>query len=394
MYKALLTVCLLLTILFFRAEASPIVRPGYLNPGIEDATESRVLDALDELFAAIDNGSVADRLLVREHAGLTKSSLSNLRAPAPDEGNPEGDRRQLINFYSLSPDRYFLTIAITDSNFEEEEVEESASPPAIKMIVNLVAQDHDGSVEFAIPLQHMTRHWKSETVGRVTYHFRSTLNRTRASHFDSRNTAIAEKLGVAPEAMDFYMCDDYQEILALIGFQYDRESNGMTRDGYGVDDGVIFSIMNNEDFSHDIFHYYSGKINRREDRNGITEEGVAYSWGNAYYTDPAGEMIEQRALVEALAQYLAANPGASARELFENNRKIFDLAPEASALSTISSLICDEVERREGMPGLLELINCGRKDAMDRYFETIDRLVGINRGNFNERVGELIERYE
>ena len=94
----------------------------------------------------------------------------------------------------------------------------------------------------------------------------------------------------------------------LLGFGYSLYSNGKYRDGYGVDTKTIFAVMNNEDFSHDMFHYYSGQINKRENRNWITEEGIAYAWGNAYYTDKNGEMISNKRLITELKDYLAKNP--------------------------------------------------------------------------------------
>ena len=93
---------------------------------------------------------------------------------------------------------------------------------------------------------------------------------------------------ILKKKLNFYLCDNYQEILQLLGFDYDLSANGTTRDGYGVISQSIFSVMHHEDFSHDIFHYYSGKVNERSNRNWITEEGIAYSWGNVYYTDKNG----------------------------------------------------------------------------------------------------------
>ena len=83
------------------------------------------------------------------------------------------------------------------------------------------------------------------------------------------NQIKQEKIGVQSEDFDFYMCENYQEILRLLGVEYSVYENSKYRTGYGVDSNTIFSIMNHEDFSHDIFHYYSGKINKREDRNWI-----------------------------------------------------------------------------------------------------------------------------
>ena len=125
-------------------------------------------------------------------------------------------------------------------------------------------------------------------------------------------------MGLEPDAFDLYMCYNEQEVLQLLGIDYCIDRNGQTRNGFGVYTSTICSIMNHEDFSHDVFHYYSEKINRNENRNWVTEEGVAYLWGNAYYTNiTTGEMIEQEELTNELRNYIQANPEVSLYELFE-----------------------------------------------------------------------------
>ena len=188
------------------------------------------------------------------------------------------------------------------------------------------------------------------------------------------------------------MIDHYQEYLNLIGINYQVYNNGKYRTGYGVDTNTIFSIMNNEDFSHDIFHYYSGKINERENRNWITEEGVAYLWGNAYYTDKNGEMIEMDQMVSTLKNHLKENPDTSLLRLFEDNPKIFDsLASEISVRSVLSAIIAKEVELQKGTEGIMELVNAGAgKELVKKYLTATDKLIGINKENFNAKVGALL----
>lgn len=194
------------------------------------------------------------------------------------------------------------------------------------------------------------------------------------------------------EKLDFYMCDNFQEISELLGFAYSLSSNGKYRDGYGVDSKTIFSVMNNEDFSHDILHYYSGQINERKNRNWITEEGIAYAWGNAYYTDKEGEMITQQRLISELKNYLVQNPDVNLFELFSSNTKIFnDIAPEISVRPTISVIIANEIERKKGKEGVLALINAGSQDQLESYLKATNDLIGIRKGNFNSKVAELIE---
>ncbi|MEL7222419.1 MAG: hypothetical protein AAGJ93_13945, partial [Bacteroidota bacterium] len=168
---------------------------------------------------------------------------------------------------------------------------------------------------------------------------------------------------------------------------------------YGiVGDDVIFSVMNNEDFSHDLFHYYSGTIHDRSVRNWITEEGIAYSWGNAYYTRKDGEMAEQKELTQVLKQYLSQNKDINLLTLFENNfwtdtSGIYEqLAPDFNVARLIASLVCDEVYNQHGMKGLNKLLTIGaRPNHFDPFFQSINDLIGVNRNNFHEKVSQLIK---
>ena len=296
-------------------------------------------------------------------------------------------QKQVINLYPITEKTYFLSLAYLGNKDNKQSF--------IQLIFNLIVKENQGEISFSIPLKYLTRTWERQKVGNVTYVYQKNINLKRAKQFNKKNTLIAKKLGVKAEKLTFYMCANYQEILKLCGFEYLLKGNSYFRDGYGVSDGKIFSVMNNEDFSHDMFHYYSGKIHEGKNRNWITEEGVAYSWGNAYYTNQQGEMVTQSDLVDELKSYLKQNPKTNLLTIFKNQESVLThIAPDISTRSLLSSLICDEVERKKGMEGLLKLINCGRKDRLLSYFKMTDELVGINEANFNQKVGGLLSSYK
>jgi hypothetical protein len=187
------------------------------------------------------------------------------------------------------------------------------------------------------------------------------------------------------------MCENYQEVQRLLGIGFSIYKNSKYRTGYGVSANTIFSIMNNEDFSRDVFHHYSSKVNKHENRNWITEEGIAYLWGNAYYTDPDGEMITHQKLVNELKKHLSENPDVELLNLFENDIKIFNhIAPEISVRSTISGVIANQVEKLKGADGISKLINAGSENQLDNFLKTTNLLLRINKENFNLKVKELL----
>ena len=361
-----------------------ILKPSYLTYQLDSLTKKTILTSLDTLFFQINRNAI-DTILIgkRRNDFNVLKSLVGIEAYKKDS-LPDFYKKQLINLYPISKNEYWISLAYIGV--------QGNGVPILKNIINLVATKTGNNVTFSLPLKYLTKSWKSKIVGNVTYYFRDKINLQKAKAFDRKNTTIASKLSLKPEKLHFYMCNNYQEISQLLGYEYDLESNGKTRDGYGVDNNTIFSIMNNEDFSHDVFHFYSGKMRKGIKGNRTVEEGIAYSWGNAYYTKTNGEMIEQKELVGFLKNYVKENPSVNLFQLFSKDPKIFNIiAPEISVKSAISSLLCDEVERQKGLAGIQELIKCGRGD--DAFFKTLNSLVNINIANFETEVKKLILAY-
>ncbi|MFM7850968.1 MAG: hypothetical protein ACKO96_03420 [Flammeovirgaceae bacterium] len=384
--KALLLIFSLLTIGTINAQ-SPVLKPAYLNCRVDDSTRDKIFTSLDTLFNQVKNRKLDPALIHNENRALSISTIISFAGieENKEDGISDYYKKQLINLYPISANEYWISLAFIGHKNSEA--------PVLKTIINVIATDVNNNIVFSIPTKYLTKTWKSKVVGNVTYFYRDNINIKRATSFNTKNTETANKLGLKPEKLDFYMCNNYQEVMQILGYEYDADANGRTRDGYGVVSNTIFSIMNNEDFSHDIFHFYSAKIRGDIRRNSTTEEGIAYSWGNAYYTNVDGEMIEQKELIRHLKTYLKENPKASLLELFNNSPKIFNhLAPEISVKSTVSSLLCDEVNKKKGIEGIKRLIKCGRGD--DNFFKTVDNLIAINQTNFDTEVMKLVEQYK
>ncbi len=390
MFKRIATLLSFLC-LFSIINAQEIIIPADLKLGADSLIVEKVLTNLEALFVQINADSIKDAYLERKQAIITKEVLKSLKNAELNEADsiPNFYKKQLVNLFRIEPNKYMLQIAYLGKG-------DAITPPTLRMMVQLVANIEQEQVQFSIPLAYLTRRWSSQAVGNITYYFRDSINEKRAEQFDERNTAIAIKFGLAPEKMEFYMCENYQEILSLVGIQYDAKEGGATEYGYGVVANSIFSIKYHEDFSHDIFHYYSGQVNEFDNRNWVAEEGIAYSWGNAYYVNDEGVMITQQTLVTNLKAYLQAHPNQSLLELFEENKNVLsNISTMISIRSTIASLLCDEIEKQHGMDGVLKIINCGRKSgSLAAFFTVLQELIGIDKENFDKKVGSLLERYQ
>ena len=357
------------------------VRPAIAMP---DTLRGRLPVLLDTLFSQIDRGKVDPSLLDPRHAELTADILLSLKGMQHGDSLCAAYAVQLINCYAIGADEYFISLCCSGVD--------ARGVPVLKSVFTLMARWVGGAIVFCVPVDHFTKGWATTVVGNVTYHSPRPINLERARLFDQKNTIIATKLGLPPAALQFYICNDYQEALCLMGYAYDLGYNGVTRRGAGVIANTIFSVMGNEDFSHDLFHDYSYRI-RTVRRNGAAEEGIAYSWGNAYYVDGRGGTITMEQLVPDLRAYVSAHPGISLLGLFREGGDGFShLAPEVSGRNTIAALLSDEVEREKGVAGIRQLINCGPGD--DNYFVALDALIGVNAANFEVKVRGLMEGFK
>jgi len=385
--KFIISIVFIIAFTIIKTQAQPIIaKPNLLVLDIDPKNKENLLNSIDKLFKEIDNNKLDSTLINTNNRNLTIDILNSLK----DNENTEKDsiknfyKRQLINLYPISTTAYFLSIAYIGCK--------PAETPVLKTIFNIIATNENGRFVFSIPTNYLTKTWATKQVGNITYHFADNINLKNAKIFDQKNIIIATKFGLKPEKFNFYLCDNYQEVLHLLGYEYDMESNGKTRSGYGVTANTIFSVMHNEDFSHDLFHYYSVKI-RTNTRNWYAEEGFAYCWGNAYWTKLNGETITQNELIIELKKYLKSNPQTSLLELFDKRPKVFNyLSDEIGLNKILSSLICKEVEDKKGIEGVKELLNCG--SGADNFFKSTDKLVHINRGNFDIEVLKLVEKYK
>jgi len=261
----------------------------------------------------------------------------------------------------------------------------------------LISRKRDQEWLVQLPLAQHTQAWQQQAIGPVRYHFVDSIDEHRAEQFASKYDWIARALGQTTEAIDFYLVKDYQQFLQLIGIEYSDKHKGTYRDGYGIVGNTVFSVMGDPDFSHDTVHYYAAKAHT--ERNWPAEEGVAYWWGNAYYTSQQGQAAGFSELLAALApivsQYHHEHGQANWWQWWHDNPTTFfrntDMAPETSIRALISALLCEYLWQQQGMDGLIQLMNAGR--GQERFLTTIDRLLGINKLNFNERIDHLLKQH-
>ena len=64
---------------------------------------------------------------------------------------------------------------------------------------------------------------------------------------------------------------------------------------------------------------------------------------------------------------------------------------ENSADDIVNALLVKKIEKEKGFAGVWELLNAGPVEkGNEKYFQILEKLTGITKANYNEKIWELI----
>jgi hypothetical protein len=342
-----------------------------------DSIRNKIIKSLDDFLYGIEKRNIDTALIDKDNYDFNYNFFTYLGKIETKDTVSNYFKGQLINLYLVEPMQYSLTLIYANGN-------------ETGRIFTFMAKEHDGKIVFESPVKYNTKHWKTATFGTITIHYPDTINVNRAKDFDRKNVMMASKLNLPVMYLEMYMSRNYQEALQLQGCLYEYGSNGYTNSGDIVDPKTVFAVKNDEDFSHDVLHMYAAKI-RGKIRNAAAEEGIAYLWGNAYHVGSKGKIPDQQELIPTLRQHIKSHVDTDLLDLFDKNPNVlaeYGYPKPISVKAIISGLVCEELEKQKGVEGIIELMKCGRGD--DNFFTSIDKLMHINRNNFDASVRKLL----
>ncbi len=349
--------------------------PG-LHSGLPDSTNALIAGKLEALIESSWAKAIDTTLVDQEDYDFNLNFLIGL----PSFTRPDSAHRhlqpRLVNIYPLGGACYALQLAYVGEG-------------ELAGLLSLYSCVNNGRVTFGSPLRYNTFGWKVQQVGTLTLHYRDTFNEARAALFHTKNTQMAERLALPVRRWEMYLSRNFQESRQLQGVTFEARWNGEVGRGDINDPRFLFPVMGNEDYTHDLLHIYAAEIRGRA-RNAI-ECGLAYLWTNVDYVDSAGHSPDLNELLPMFRRYLEAHP-TDLLQLFEEDppdRLLPYGAPmKTSVRQIMGGLIWERLYREKGTEGVRDLLRCGR--GLDNLFKALDRLLGINRGNFDREVRGML----
>jgi hypothetical protein len=262
--------------------------------------------------------------------------------------------------------------------------------PVIKASFKLLAKQQDGKFLFYSPLKQNTTGWKTRTLGNITFRFKDTLNTTDAKAFQKTVAFYDKKLQAKAPIVQYY-CDNFAEAQQLLGVDYKADYAGVKDNNLTANENGTSLILNGWGAGqhrfdpHDLFHDRLRTVLSPDVINRPVDEGAAYLYGGSW-----GFTWQQ--IITKFNTYVSQNPGVDWLTLYTDGTNFNNEAKTLKISYVINALIIQQLEKEKGFPAVMELLSCGKKEKGDEnYFKALAKLTGINKANFNVRVGALIE---
>lgn len=263
--------------------------------------------------------------------------------------------------------------------------------PMLRASFEFIAHKTNNSFAFSSPLLQNTKNWKVEKAGNNIFHYQNTINKEKVKEFNKLASSFDLKLKSVNKITDYYCCDNIVELQKLIGVGYKSDYNGETESVWNSTLGdrklIVFGNNNsrfNEFDPHDLWHDRLSLVIPRSKVNKPVDEGCAYMYGGSWG-------LSWKEIFKEFKEQIASDKNINWAEIKENPVSFKTKNFPNSADYIVNALLVKKIEKEKGFAGVWELLNVGPFEKGNaKYYATLEKLTGITKVNYNEKVWELI----
>jgi len=282
----------------------------------------------------------------------------------------------IVKSYPIEDGSYRITVAFTGLKNEK---------PFLYQLTELKAVPYQDHYRFYCPFEENTTHFKTKTIGHITYHYSTHINEEKATSFTGFSQQLAELTHTNPTPLDYYAFKDLDELLKSYGFLYSaRQCNFLCYDLGFTDNGgnTYITGTGNENYVFGyIGDYLYYNLPANEQLYWPFVQGIA-----TYYGGYGLSYEDLTALKKQFREELATNPDINFLDEFKKGRK--SSVNRHFSYYVMSAFIFQEVVEKHGFDEAIKLAYAGSKG--EQFFELLDEVAEINEANFHESILRMI----
>lgn len=243
---------------------------------------------------------------------------------------------------------------------------------------------------FSSLFKSRTANWKLQKTWTIGFYYRDKINVKQVKRFGQLAKSFDRKLK-CEKSTDYYCCKDVFDLQEIMGLEYQLDNNGsLSGFSSAVNEHKRIVILGNNKANfnefdpHDLWHDRMSLVLPRNKANRPVDEGCAYLYGGSWgYT--------WKEIFRAFKEQIASNPNTNWMEVKETPVYFKSGKYSNSADHIVNALLVKKIEKDQGFSGVWEMLNVGPYEKGNaRYYETLEKLTGITRESYNEKIWELI----
>lgn len=383
--KSFFTTTLLLSAFFANAQTrSLIINPNIVLP--KDSIESKNLTtSLNDFLVSAQKPNEENKFVFDNEKIETFIQL--------DEINGIEKSGKYKDDYFYKP---YLTnvVLLKDGNFliQVSYIGTFENTVFLRTSFEFIAHKTNNSFTFSSPLLRNTKNWKVEKAGNINFHYQNSINKDKVKEFGKYISLFDSKLKSINKITDYYFCENLPELEKLIGVDYKSDYNGRNESVWSssFDNRKLIVFGNNnanfDEFDpHDLFHDRLGLVIPRNKVNKPVDEGCAYLYGGSWG-------MSWKEIFKAFKEQIASNKSTDWAKIKEDPISFKTGKYTNPADYIVNALLVKKIEKEKGFAGVWELLNVGLfEKGNEKYYKTLEKLTGITKANYNDKIWELIK---
>lgn len=378
------TLTLLITTVFVDAQTNFLQVNSNINLP-KDSLESKILvSTLNDFLTSAQRPNEENKLVLQTERIETFILLDEINGIEKSSKFKDDYfyKPYLTNVVSLNDNEYLIQFSYIGTK---------ENTALLRASFELVAHKTNNSFLFSSPLLRNTQNWKIKKVGNTIFHYRTEINKAKTQEYNKLASSFDKKLKVLNKITEFYCCENIIELQKLIGVDYKSDYNGRTESVWSssLGDKIIIVLGNkNSNFNdfdpHDLWHDRLSLVIPRSQVNKPIDEGCAYLYGGSWG-------ISWKDIFKEFKVQIASNKNTNWAEIKENPINFKTKGFNNSADYIVNALLVQKIEKEKGFAGVWEFLNCGKfEKGNENYYKALEKLTGITKANYNDKIWELI----
>lgn len=350
----------------------------------DSIVSKQLISSLNNLLVAKENPNEENNFVLSSQKVETFILLDEIKG-IEKSGKFKDDhfyKPYLVNVVKLNDQEYYIQISFIGIN---------ENVPMIRASFELIAHKSDKSFLFSSLLVQNTRNWQKQKIGNFVFHYQKSINKFKVQEFHKLAKLFDKKLNITNKTTEFYCCDNFVASQKLLGIVYKTDYNGKSENTLSASFGnKNIAVLGNKNGSfdefdpHDLWHDRLSLVIVRNLVNKPIDEGCAYLYGGSWG-------ISWTEIFKVFKKEIANKKETNWVDIKENEIYFKTKEYRNSADYVVNALLIQKIENEKGFAGVWTFLNCGKKEkGNENYYKTLEKLTGITKENYNEKVWELI----